>query len=84
MECVHGMFVDVENFITHGSFTSHSGGFKVALNGIHIYKVQYYQAKPKSKPSWAEVAVLWQFPTTQHPTPTTHRRGLNEAISARY
>jgi len=38
VECVHGIFLDVENFLTHKTFTSLSGGFKVALNGIHIYK----------------------------------------------
>jgi len=35
----------------------------------------FCQAQPKSQLSWAEVAVLSQFPTTQHPTPNTHRRG---------
>jgi len=38
VEIVHSIFVDVENFLTHESFTSLPGGFKIAINGIHIYK----------------------------------------------
>ena len=39
VEIVHSIFVDVENFLTHESFTSLPGGFKIAINGIHIFKV---------------------------------------------
>jgi len=38
VQMVHSIFVDVENFITHKSFTSFSGGFKIAINGIYMYK----------------------------------------------
>jgi len=38
VEMVHAIFVDVENFLTHKSFTSLAGGFKLAINGIIIYK----------------------------------------------
>ena len=37
---VHAIFVDVENFLTHKSFTSLPGGFKIEISGIHIYKVR--------------------------------------------
>jgi len=37
LEMTHSIFVEVENYLTHKSFTSLTGGFKVALNGIHIY-----------------------------------------------
>jgi len=40
VETLHAVLVDVENFLTHESFTSLPGGFKISINGIHIYKDQ--------------------------------------------
>ena len=37
-ELVHQLFVDVETYLTHKSFTKFKGGFKIKINGILIYK----------------------------------------------
>ena len=34
---LHSIFVEVENFLTHESFTSLPGGFKIMINGIYFY-----------------------------------------------
>ena len=39
VEMVHSIFIEVEQFLTHKTFTRLPGGFKIAINGIHIYKV---------------------------------------------
>ena len=48
-------------------------------------QLHHFQAQPKFQVSWAAVAVLWQFLTTQphHPPPNpTTPRGLNNDIFA--
>ena len=38
-EFVHGIFVNVEDFLTHETFTTIKGGFKVLVNDLIILKV---------------------------------------------
>ena len=37
-ELVHQLFVDIETYLTHKSFTKFKGGFKIKINTILIYK----------------------------------------------
>ena len=47
---------------------------------LNLYLYLYCQAQPKSQLSWAEVAVLWPFPTARYPQPATTLRSINKAI----
>jgi len=38
VELVHNVLIETETFLTHKSLTTFKGGFKLAINGIHIYK----------------------------------------------
>ena len=40
MEKTHSLLIEAETFLTHKSFTTLEGGFKLAINGIHIIKVK--------------------------------------------
>ena len=37
---LHSLMVAVETYLTHKSFSSKSGGFKIKINGLQIYKVR--------------------------------------------
>ena len=37
---LHSLMVQVETYLTHGSFSSKKGGFKIKINGVQIYKVR--------------------------------------------
>ena len=36
---LHSLMVQVETYLTHRSFSSKEGGFKIRINGVQIYKV---------------------------------------------
>ena len=37
---LHSLMVQVETYLTHKSFSSKKGGFKIKINGVQIYKVR--------------------------------------------
>ena len=37
---LHSLMVQVETYLTHRSFSSKKGGFKIKINGVQIYKVR--------------------------------------------
>ena len=37
---LHSLMVAVETYLTHKSFSSKSGGFKIKINGLQLYKVR--------------------------------------------
>ena len=39
VEAIHQLFVEVEVFLIHNSFSEFPNGFRIKLNGFHIYKV---------------------------------------------
>ena len=46
---LHSLMVAVETYLTHRSFSSKSGGFKIKINGLQIYKVRIVPL------SWCEI-----------------------------
>ena len=53
------------------------------LGGWSVWGHAYCQSQPKSKLSWAEVAVLWQISPNHHLKPNTHW-GSSGAIFEQY
>ena len=45
LEKIHSLLIETETFLTHKSFTTLAGGFKLAINGIHIFKVSKSKLK---------------------------------------
>ena len=39
LERTHSLLIETETFLTHNSFSTLEGGFKLAINGIYVYKV---------------------------------------------
>ena len=39
LEKTHSLLIETETFLTHNSFSTLEGGFKLAINGIYMYKV---------------------------------------------